>query len=37
MQERFRVEVDNIAFLGVYTPLASTQPGSYCIDFWCLW
>ncbi|KAJ7850356.1 hypothetical protein B0H13DRAFT_1905718 [Mycena leptocephala] len=24
MQERFRVEVDNIAFLGVYTPLAST-------------
>ncbi|KAJ7834828.1 hypothetical protein B0H13DRAFT_2426445 [Mycena leptocephala] len=24
MQERFRVEVDNIAFLGTYTPLAST-------------
>ncbi|KAJ7744353.1 hypothetical protein B0H16DRAFT_1463225 [Mycena metata] len=28
LQERFRVEVDHLAFLGTYTPLASTPAGS---------
>lgn len=27
-QERFRIEVDSIAFLGTYTPLAATPAGS---------
>lgn len=28
LQERFRIEVDSIAFLGTYTPLAGTPAGS---------
>ncbi|KAJ7905214.1 hypothetical protein B0H13DRAFT_2334159 [Mycena leptocephala] len=28
LQEHFRIEVENIAFLGTYTPLASTPSGS---------